>query len=140
MRARRLKKIAHNTPLGASAKFAVAGKRTPRKDLALQDIAYGHVYVAQVALGSSPEQTIRVLRDTEAYEALILAYSHCIAHGYDLRDGVKQQQRAVGSGFPRLRESDMNPFRLDSTRPRLPVAANCAIGSLPRCGPMRHAC
>jgi pyruvate-ferredoxin/flavodoxin oxidoreductase len=118
------------TPLAASAKFAAAGKRTPRKDLALQAIAYGYVYVAQVALGGTPEHTIQTLRDAEAYEgpSLVLAYSHCIAHGFDLRDGMKQQHRAVASGYwplfrydPRMRKSDMNPFRLDSTRPRLPV-------------------
>ncbi len=118
------------TPLGASAKFAAAGKRTPRKDLALQAIAYGYVYVAQVALGGSPEQTIQAMRDAEAYDgpSLVLAYSHCIAHGFDLRDGMKQQHRAVASGYwplfrydPRLRGADMNPFRLDSTRPRLPL-------------------
>ena len=117
------------TPLGASAKFAAAGKRTPRKDLALQAIAYGYVYVAQVALGGGPEQTIQAMRDAEAYEgpSLVLAYSHCIAHGFDLRDGMKQQHRAVATGYwplfrydPRMRKSDMNPFRLDSTRPRLP--------------------
>ncbi len=118
------------TPLGATAKFAAAGKRTPRKDLALQAIAYGYVYVAQVALGASAEQTIQAMRDAEAYAgpALVLAYSHCIAHGFDLRDGMKQQHRAVASGYwplfrydPRMRSSDMNPFRLDSTRPRLPL-------------------
>jgi pyruvate-ferredoxin/flavodoxin oxidoreductase len=118
------------TPLGASAKFAAAGKRTPRKDLALQAIAYGYVYVAQVALGAGPEQTIEALRDAEAYEgpSLILAYSHCIAHGYDLRDGMTQQRRAAASGYwplfrydPTMRRASMNPFRLDSTRPRLPV-------------------
>jgi pyruvate-ferredoxin/flavodoxin oxidoreductase len=118
------------TPLGASAKFAAAGKRTPRKDLALQAIAYGYVYVAQIALGGSPEQTIQALRDAEAYQgpSLVLAYSHCIAHGYDMRDGMKQQQRAVASGYwplfrydPRMRRTDMNPFRLDSTRPRLAI-------------------
>ena len=118
------------TPLGATDKFAAAGKRTPRKDLALQAIAYGYVYVAQVALGASPEQTIQALRDAEAYEgpSLVLAYSHCIAHGFDLRDGMKQQHRAVASGYwplfrydPCMRRSDMNPFRLDSTRPKLPV-------------------
>ena len=116
------------TPLGGVAKFATAGKRTPRKDLALQAIAYGYVYVAQVALGGSPEQTIQALRDAEAYEgpSLILAYSHCIAHGYDLRDGMNQQHRAVAAGYwplfrydPTMRRADMNPFRLDSTRPRL---------------------
>jgi len=116
------------TSLGASAQFAAAGKRTPRKDWALQAIAYGYVYVAQIALGGSPEQTIQALREAEAYEgpSLILAYSHCIAHGYDLRDGMNQQHRAVSSGYwplfrfdPEMRQAGMNPFRLDSTRPRL---------------------
>src|SRR5271166_2906030 len=118
------------TSIGASAKFAAAGKRTPRKDLALQAIAYGYVYVAQIALGGNPEQTIQAMRDAEAYDgpSLILAYSHCIAHGFDLRDGMKQQHRAVASGYwplfrfdPGMRRADMNPFRLDSTRPRIPV-------------------
>jgi pyruvate-ferredoxin/flavodoxin oxidoreductase len=118
------------TSLGASAKFAAAGKRTPRKDLALQAISYGYVYVAQIALGGNAEQTIQALRDAEAYDgpSLILAYSHCIAHGFDLRDGMKQQHRAVASGYwplfrfdPTMRRSDMNPFRLDSTRPRIPI-------------------
>ena len=118
------------TGIGASAKFAAAGKRTPRKDLALQAISYGYVYVAQVALGGSPEQTIQAMRDAEAYDgpSLILAYSHCIAHGFDLRDGMNQQHRAVASGYwplfrfdPAMRRADMNPFRLDSTRPRIPV-------------------
>lgn len=120
------------TPLGAAAKFAAAGKRTPRKDLALQAIASGYVYVAQIALAGSPEQTIQALRDAEEYEgpSLILAYSQCIAHGLklNLRDGMKQQRRAVASGYwplfrydPRMRQAGMNPFRLDSTRPRLPL-------------------
>jgi pyruvate-ferredoxin/flavodoxin oxidoreductase len=118
------------TPIGAAAKFAAAGKRTPRKDLALQAIAYGYVYVAEIALAGNPEQTIQAMRDAEEYDgpSLILAYSQCIAHGYDLRDGMKQQRRAVASGYwplfrydPRMRQSDMNPFRLDSTRPTLPV-------------------
>ncbi|MBN9308375.1 pyruvate:ferredoxin (flavodoxin) oxidoreductase, partial [Devosia sp.] len=120
------------TPLGAAAKFAAAGKRTPRKDLALQAIASGYVYVAQIALAGSPEQTLQALRDAEEYEgpSLILAYSQCIAHGLqlNLRDGMKQQRRAVASGYwplfrydPRMRQAGMNPFRLDSTRPRLPL-------------------
>ncbi|MCF8706953.1 pyruvate:ferredoxin (flavodoxin) oxidoreductase [Rhizorhapis sp. SPR117] len=120
------------TPLGAAAKFAAAGKRTPRKDLALQAIASGYVYVAQIALAGSPEQTIQALRDAEEYDgpSLILAYSQCIAHGLklNLRDGMKQQRRAVASGYwplfrydPRMRQAGMNPFRLDSTRPRLPL-------------------
>src|SRR5271166_2833424 len=118
------------TSIGASAKFAAAGKRTPRKDLALQAIAYGYVYVAQIAIGGNPEQTIQAMRDAEAYDgpSLILAYSHCIAHGIDMRDGMNQQHRAVSSGYwplfrfdPALRQADMNPFRLDSTRPRIAV-------------------
>ncbi len=116
------------TPLGASAKFAAAGKRVPRKDLAMQAIAYGYVYVAQIAMGANAEQALVALREAEAYPgpSLVLAYSHCIAHGYDLRFGMKQQARATASGYwplfrydPSLRKSSANPFRLDSTRPRL---------------------
>ena len=116
------------TPLGAIAKFAAAGKRTARKDLALQAIAYGNVYVAQVAMGANPQQTLEAFREAEAYEgpSLILAYSHCIAHGYDLRRGLDQQDRAVSSGYwpllrydPALRDVGQAPFRLDSPRPTL---------------------
>jgi len=116
------------TPLGASAKFASAGKKTPRKDLAMQAIAYGYVYVAQIAMGANAEQALIAFREAEAYPgpALILAYSHCIAHGFDLRDGMKQQARATAAGYwplfrydPTLRKAGMNPFRLDSPRPRL---------------------
>jgi pyruvate-ferredoxin/flavodoxin oxidoreductase len=114
------------TPLGAMAKFAAAGKRVPRKDLALQAIAYGNVYVAQVAMGANPQQTLQAFREAEAYEgpSLILAYSHCIAHGFDLRYGMKQQDLATASGYwplfrynPALRRIGENPFRLDSPRP-----------------------
>jgi pyruvate-ferredoxin/flavodoxin oxidoreductase len=116
------------TPLGASAKFATAGRTIPRKDLAMQAIAYGYVYVAQVAMGANPEQALVAFREAEAYPgpSLILAYSHCIAHGFDLRTGMKQQARASASGYwplfrydPTLRRSGKNPFRLDSTRPRI---------------------
>ena len=89
------------TPLGAVAKFAASGKRTARKDLALQAIAYGNVYVAQVAMGANPQQTLEAFREAEAYEgpSLILAYSHCIAHGIDMRFGMKQQDLATASGY-----------------------------------------
>ena len=116
------------TPLGASAKFAAAGKRVPRKDLALQAIAYGYVYVAQVAMGANAEQALVAFREAEAYPgpSLILAYSHCIAHGIDMRYGMKQQARATAAGHwplfrydPTRRRSGQNPFRLDSPRPRL---------------------
>jgi pyruvate-ferredoxin/flavodoxin oxidoreductase len=118
------------TPLGAVAKFAAAGKRTARKDMALQAIAYGNVYVAQVAMGGNPQQTLQAFREAEAYDgpSLILAYSHCIAHGYDLRQGMAQQDKAVASGYwpllrynPTLRHTGRPPFQLDSPRPTLPL-------------------
>ena len=117
------------TPLGAVAKFAAAGKRVARKDLALQAIAYGNVYVAQVAMGANPQQTLLAFREAEAYPgpALIIAYSHCIAHGFDLRFGMKQQDLATASGYwplfrynPAMRAIGENPFRLDSPRPTIP--------------------
>jgi pyruvate-ferredoxin/flavodoxin oxidoreductase len=117
------------TPLGAVAKFAAAGKRTPRKDLALQAIAYGNVYVAQVAMGANPQHTLQAFREAEAYDgpSLILAYSHCIAHGIDMRQGMHQQDLATASGYwplfrfnPALRTVGGNPFSLDSPRPTIP--------------------
>jgi pyruvate-ferredoxin/flavodoxin oxidoreductase len=119
------------TPLGAVAKFAAAGKTVPKKDLALQAIAYGNVYVATVAMGADPQQTLRAFREAEAYEgpSLIIAYSHCIAHGIEMRKGLDQQYRAVASGHwplirydPVLRAAGRNPFLLDSPRPRIPLA------------------
>ena len=126
-----------STPIGAVAKFASAGKKVPKKDVALQAIAYGNVYVARVAMGADPQQTLRALREAEAYEgpSLVLAYSHCIAHGIEkdgqpLRNGMDQQYRAVASGYwplvrydPVLREDGRNPFLLDSHRPRIPLAS-----------------
>ena len=117
------------TPLGAVAQFAAAGKRVARKDLALQTIAYGNVYVAQVAMGANPQQTLLAFREAEAYPgpALILAYSPCIAHGFDLRFGMRQQDLATASGYwplfrfnPAMREAGERPFRLDSPRPTIP--------------------
>jgi pyruvate-ferredoxin/flavodoxin oxidoreductase len=118
------------TPLGAVAKFAASGKRTPRKDLGLQMIAYGNVYVAQVAMGANPQHTLQAFREAEAYPgpSIILAYSHCIAHGIDMRQGMKQQELASASGYwplfrfnPEMRSVGENPFRLDSPRPRIPL-------------------
>jgi len=120
-----------STPLGAVAKFASAGKTVPKKDIALQAIAYGNVYVARVAMGADPQQTLRAFREAEAYDgpSLIIAYSHCIAHGIEMRDGLGQQYRAVASGYwplvrydPLLRTAGGNPFLLDSPRPRIPLA------------------
>jgi len=118
------------TPLGASAKFASAGKRIGKKDLALQAISYGNVYVAQVAMGANPQQTLLAMREAEEYPgpSLILAYSHCIAHGYDLRQGLQQQRLATLSGYwpllrynPALRGVGRRPFVLDSPRPSVPL-------------------
>ena len=114
------------TPLGAVAKFAAAGKRVARKDLALQAIAYGSVYVAQVAMGANLQQTLQAFREAEAYPgpSLIIAYSHCIAHGIDMQYGLHQQDLAVATGYwplmrfnPVMRRVGENPFRLDSPRP-----------------------
>jgi len=123
------------TPLGAVAKFAAAGKTVPKKDLALQAIAYGSVYVARVAMGADPQQTLRALREAEAYDgpSLVIAYSHCIAHGIDMRKGLDQQYRAVASGYwpllrydPMRRSAGGNPFLLDSPRPRIPLSGYTA--------------
>jgi pyruvate-ferredoxin/flavodoxin oxidoreductase len=117
------------TPLGAVAKFAAAGKRTARKDLALQAVSYGNVYVAQVAMGANPQHTLQAFREAEAYDgpSLILAYSQCIAHGIDMRRGMHQQDLATASGYwplfrynPAMRTVGANPFRLDSPRPTVP--------------------
>ncbi len=117
------------TPLGAVAKFAAAGKRVPRKDLALQAMAYGNVYVAQVAMGANPQQTLDAFREAEAYDgpSLILAYSQCIAHGIDMRFGMQQQDLAVACGYwpllrfnPAMRSVGKNPLQLDSPRPSIP--------------------
>jgi pyruvate-ferredoxin/flavodoxin oxidoreductase len=119
------------TPLGAVAKFAAAGKTVPTKDLALQAIAYADVYVARVAFGADPQQTLRAFREAEAYDgpSLIIAYSHCIAHGYDMRDGLNHQYGAVASGHwplirydPVVRAAGDNPFLLDTPRPRMSLA------------------
>ena len=116
------------TPTAATAKFATAGKRVGKKDLALQAISYGNVYVAQVAMGANPQQTLLAMREAEAYEgpSIILAYCHCIAHGIDMKKGLNQQQLAVACGYwplirynPVLRKAGQNPFVLDSPRPTI---------------------
>jgi pyruvate-ferredoxin/flavodoxin oxidoreductase len=115
-----------STPTGAVAKFAAGGKAMPKKDLALMAMQYGHVYVAQVAFGAKDSQTVAAFREAEAYDgpALIIAYSHCIAHGFPLHLGAEQQKLAVESGFwplfrfdPRISGSG-EPLRLDSSPPK----------------------
>ncbi|MEO8108871.1 MAG: pyruvate:ferredoxin (flavodoxin) oxidoreductase [Ginsengibacter sp.] len=116
------------TPTAATAKFAAGGKRGGKKDLAMQAISYGNVYVARVAFGANPQQTLLAMREADAYDgpSLILAYSPCIAHGYDLKNGLDQQNKAVASGHwpllrynPTLRNKNQNPFVLDSPRPTI---------------------
>jgi pyruvate-ferredoxin/flavodoxin oxidoreductase len=118
------------TPRGAVAKFAAGGKAAAKKDLALMAMTYGDVYVARVAMGASDVQTLRAFREAEAYAgpSLIIAYSHCIAHGYDLRHGMDQQKAAVLSGHwplfrynPDLAKEGKNPLQLDSKAPSLPL-------------------
>jgi len=120
--------MSKSTPTAATAKFAAAGKRVGKKDLAMQAISYGNVYVARVAFGANPQQTLLAMREAEAYDgpSLILAYSHCIAHGFDMKDGLTQQNNAVDSGYwpllrynPALRKKNRNPFVLDSPRPTM---------------------
>jgi len=120
------------TPRGAVAKFAAGGKATGKKDLALMAMTYGHVYVARVAMGGNDAQTLRALREAEAYRgpSLVIAYSHCIAHGYDLRHGMDQQKAAVLSGHwplfrydPARARAGQNPLQLDSKAPSLPLRA-----------------
>ncbi|MBU1224849.1 MAG: pyruvate:ferredoxin (flavodoxin) oxidoreductase [Gammaproteobacteria bacterium] len=118
------------TPLGAVAKFSAGGKATAKKDLARLASDYGHVYVATVAYGAKDVQTLRVFQEAEAYlgPSLIVAYSPCIAHGYDLLYNQRQQELAVKSGHwplfrfdPRLAETGANPFKLDSAAPSQPI-------------------
>ncbi|UCD59756.1 MAG: pyruvate:ferredoxin (flavodoxin) oxidoreductase [Flavobacteriaceae bacterium] len=117
------------TPLGASAKFSVSGKRTGKKSLALQAISYENVYVAQVAMGAKDLQTLKAIEEAAAYPgpSLIVAYSHCGEHGYDLKDGATQQQKAVETGYwPLFRFDPSKPkgkkFKLDSKEPTKPLS------------------
>jgi pyruvate-ferredoxin/flavodoxin oxidoreductase len=114
------------TPMGATAKFAMGGKEIQRKDLGLMAMAYGHVYVAQIAVGFKDTQTVRAFLEADSYRgpSIIIAYSHCIAHGYDLADGLDHQKLAVTCGAwpvyrfdPRRTAVGENPLKLDSKAP-----------------------
>lgn len=116
------------TPLGASAKFSIAGKKIGKKSLALQAISYGNVYVAQVAMGAKDVQTQKAIQEAAEYDgpSLIVAYSHCGEHGYDLKDGAAHQEKAVETGYwPLFRFDPSKPkgkkFRLDSKAPAAPL-------------------
>ncbi|WP_344739810.1 pyruvate:ferredoxin (flavodoxin) oxidoreductase [Gaetbulibacter aestuarii] len=116
------------TSLGASAKFSVSGKRTSKKSLALQAVSYENVYVAQIAIGAKDLQTLKAIEEAEAYPgpSIIIAYSHCGEHGYDLAHGASQQEKAVESGYwPLFRFDPSKPkgqkFKLDSKAPSIPL-------------------
>ncbi len=122
--------MSKSTPRAAVAKFAAGGKRVAKKDLGLMAMTYGHVYVAAVAMGARDEHTLRAFIEAESYDgpALIIAYSHCIAHGIDLTTGMQNQKAAVQCGQwllyrhdPRRTERGENPLQLDSGAPHKPV-------------------
>jgi pyruvate-ferredoxin/flavodoxin oxidoreductase len=119
------------TPRAAVAKFAANGKALPRKDLGMMAMSYGYVYVASIAMGASDVQTLKAFQEAEAYPgpSLIMAYSHCIAHGYDLRYGLDQQKLATQSGLwpifrynPALIQQGKNPLIIDSKEPSVPLS------------------
>ena len=119
-----------STPRGAVAKFAAAGKRMGKKDLAMMAMSYGNVYVGKVALGANDAHTVKVFEEAEAYEgpSIIIAYCHCIAHGIDMVKGLDQQKKAVESGHwmlmrynPDLAKEGKNPLIIDSKDPTLPL-------------------
>ncbi len=120
------------TPRGAVAKFAAGGKKSGKKDLGLIATAYGDVYVAHIALGADNPQTVKALAEADAWSgpSLVIAYSHCIAHGIDMEKGMRQQKLAVDTGYwplwrydPRHAGPGEHPFQLDSRRPKLPLTA-----------------
>jgi len=116
-----------STPIGATAKFAMAGKARPKKDLGMLAMSYGNVYVARVAFGAKDTQTLKAFQEADAFPgtSLIIAYSQCIAHGYDMAFGVEQQKLAVETGYwplyrydPRRVAAGESPFKLDSSPPK----------------------
>jgi len=119
------------TPRAAVAKFAAGGKPGPKKDLGRIAMTYGNVYVAQVAMGARDEHTLKAFLEAEAYPgpSLIIAYSHCIAHGIVMEHGMRNQKAAVESGHwllyrhhPERAENGDNPLQLDSKPPKIPVS------------------
>ena len=117
------------TPLGAVAKFAAAGKKIGKKDLGLMSVSGKGAYVARIAMGANDMQTMKAIIEAERYPgpSIIIAYSHCIAHGYDMRYGLDQQKLAVDSGYwplfrfdPSRTDHGLNPFQLDSKAPKIP--------------------
>lgn len=123
--------MSKSTPRGATAQFAAAGKSLPKKDLALMAMAYGNAYVAKVAMGASMNQCVKAFMEAEAFPgpSIIIAYSHCIAHGIDMEHGFEEQVKAVKSGHwpmvrfnPALIEQGKSPLLLDSKPPSIPYS------------------
>lgn len=117
-----------STPAGAVAKFAAGGKASPKKDMGMLAMSYGHVYVAQIALGANDTHAIKAMIEADSYNgpSLLIAYSHCIAHGFELKNGLEQQKRAVNSGHwplyrfdPRKVSENSSGFQLDSKEPSI---------------------
>ena len=139
-----------STPRSAVAKFATAGKSIGKKDIGMIAMAYGHVYVAQIAIGAHPLQAIRAFHEAESYHgpSLIIAYSQCIAHGTDMSTGMSHQKEAVQSGYwplyrfdPRIANNHGKPFHLDSKKPTIPfrsfAAKEARFSLLERSDPVR---
>jgi pyruvate-ferredoxin/flavodoxin oxidoreductase len=119
------------TPRAAVAKFAANGKAAKKKDLGMLAVSYGNVYVAQIAVGANPNQTLRAFQEAESYPgpSLLLAYSQCIAQGINMTVGMSHQKTIVQTGLwplyrydPRLARPGERPFHLDSRKPTLPFA------------------
>jgi pyruvate-ferredoxin/flavodoxin oxidoreductase len=122
--------MSKSTPVGAIARFAEAGKPTGKKDLGLMAMTYGNAYVARIALGANMNQSVKALNEADAYPgpSLIIAYTHCIAHGIDMSNGIEEQKKAVQSGHfplyrfnPLLAKEGKNPLSIDSKEPSLDI-------------------
>ncbi len=120
--------MSKSTPRAATAQFAVSGKKLPKKDMGMIFAAYGNIYVARVAMGSNPSQAVKTFAEAEAYDgpSLIIAYTHCINHGYNLAQGLQQQKKAVECGHwplyrynPELDDQGKNPLHIDSKEPSI---------------------
>jgi pyruvate-ferredoxin/flavodoxin oxidoreductase len=122
--------MSKSTPLAAIAQFAAGGKRTPKKSLGLIVATYGNVYVAQIAFGASPAQTVKALNEAEAHDgpSIVIAYSTCVAHGINMTKGIEEQKKAVACGHwplyrynPALEAEGKSPLVIDSKEPSIPV-------------------
>jgi len=121
--------MSKSTPRAATAKFAASGKLMPKKDLGMMAMIYGSVYVAKISMGANPNQAVKAFVEASSYDgpSLIIAYSHCIAHGINMTEGLEEQKKAVNSGHwilyrydPRLAEQGKNPLQIDSKPPTIP--------------------